>query len=203
MSRVFILQSGFVTMLGTYLNRSEEADLSFKDSLYATDYRVIDTENYYDSGVESLFHQWRHDNNVMLKFEFREAVLKLALRLFHSGTIMPWLRLQLSQRTVGYLHRKFLKEVLASVLNKEPKTLDNYQYYRLLSVSKDTAMSVMDDKDVDDLLKEYVKQNTSSNVTDLLYMWTKDVHGYADLLSTLHVIFGRRHGYSDVGQKGE
>jgi hypothetical protein len=202
MTRVHTLQSGFVTKDSSRLIRNEEEKLNIQDSLYRPDYRTSDTENYYDEGVEALFKQWRDDNAIMSRFEFREALIKTALRVFGSVSIIPWLSVQLTSPSVRYLHRKFLSETMASVLNKEPRTLDAYQYYRLLTVYKDTQFTAMNDKDVDKALKEYIK-NASSSSVDMVCSWTKDVHGLCDMLNTLHVIFGRRHGFVDVGTRSE
>ena len=100
-----ILQSGFLTWPTADLVRSEAQEASFKDSLFTPDYQVIDTENYYDKGVARLFTLWREDDSRMNTFEFREAVLLTALRVFREKSILPWLRLQLTNSSLSYLHR--------------------------------------------------------------------------------------------------
>ena len=116
MSRIFVLQSGFVTMQPHALIKSTEPDLTFRDSLYVLDYRVRDTDNYYDEEIERLFHAFRKENSLMSRFEFREQILKATYRVFSATSIVPWLKLQLMQRTVGYLHRKYLQPGESCVL---------------------------------------------------------------------------------------
>ncbi len=65
MSRVFVLQSGFVNTVADKLVRSADKDISFRDSLFVLDYSVTDTSNYYDEEVEQLFQQFRRDNSVL------------------------------------------------------------------------------------------------------------------------------------------
>jgi len=201
MSRIYVLQSGFVTTQPHALIKSTEPDLTFRDSLYVLDYRVKDTDNYYDEEIEKLFHSFRKDNSLMNRFEFREQIIKATYRVFSSTSIIPWLKLQLIQRTVGYLHRKYLQEALCSVLNKKPKTIENYQYYRLLHAGETSRAYPHDEHDADELLNEYIQEGSSVLISDLLSQWTKDINGFCDLLETLHTIFGRRQGIASVSVK--
>ena len=196
-----ILQSGFLTWPTSDLVRSEAAGESFKDSLYTPDYQVIDTENYYDKGVEHLFDLWRKDDTRMATLEFREAVLLTALRVFREKSVLPWVRLQLMNSSLSYLHRKYLKETFQSVLANTPRTLDNMQYYQLLHPTLSAPSTPMDDRDITGFI-ENVFGGFYSNVTsEVLAVWTVDMDGFCDLLSTLHVIFGRRSGVSSVSTK--
>lgn len=198
MDRVYVLQSGFVTMAPESLVKTSEPNLTFKDSLYVLDYRVQDTDNYYDEEIETLFQSFRKNNELLRRFEFREAILRAAYRVFKSDTIVPWLRLQLSQRTVGYLHRQFLKETFQKVSGGSKRNTDCFQYYRLLSAGEMSRHMPQTQKDPQPLLEEYVRIGKSTLLSDLLLEWTPDMEGVSDLLSSLHVIFGCRHGSSSV-----
>ena len=194
MTRVFVLQSGFVTTVADKLVRSADKDISFRDSLFVLDYRVTDTSNYYDEEVEQLFQQFRRDNSVVEKFEFREGILKTFYRLFKSETIVPWLRLQMEQRTVGHLHKRFLRDVLNHALTSKAREMENYQYYRLLLASEISRNAPHKADDTDEVLRVFIDGNYSNLVTDIACKWTKDVRGITDLLGVLHVLFGPRHG---------
>ena len=198
MDRFYVLQSGFVTQEATQLVRSEEADLSLKDRLYAGDRRVSDTENYYDEEVEHLFLSWQKDDALIRRFEFRERILKAAIRLFRgrNANIADWISLQMDKRTVGYLHRRFLKDVLASVLLKQPKSTDNYTYHRLLKAGGGSTNLKTGQDSANGELRDFVRKQTTADLTEILCRWTKDTRGFGDLIHTLHVIFGRRTGYA-------
>lgn len=198
--RTFILQSGFVTQEATRLIRSEATTLSFKDSLYAGGLKQLDTENYYDEEVEKLFQAWYKDDSIMRRFEFREEVLQAAVRLFNgrAGNMTEWIALQLKQRSVGYLHRRFLKECLASAINNMQKSMDNYTYHRLLKAGGNDELVSTGSDSSNRELESYIKNGTNAKVSSILTYWTNDVRGFGDLLHSLHVIFGRRVDASAV-----
>ena len=205
MQKARILQSGFLAWASVDLVRNSGEEVSFKASIYTPDYQVADTENYYDKNVEFLFQQWRNDNSLMNRFEFREAVLLLAMRVFHEKSILPWVQLQLNHASLSYLHHKFLSEMFASAMLNKAKTLDNFQYYRMLQpqLSAPTAASK---RPIEGFLKDMLDfSNGMSSKTNLvskiLAEWTEDIHGMCDLLESLHVIFGKRSGVASVANK--
>lgn len=205
MTRVYVMQSGFVTANPEKLVRSKEQDLTFKDSLYVQDYRVQDTDHYFDEEVESLFTRWWKDNSLMARFEFREAVLKAALRTLsfnRSIDLLAFVSLQLQQRSVGYLHRRFLRDLLNYVLCAEPKSMDNLTYYRLLVADQTLHPEMKDSSDIERELNQFKTDGYDRRLNRIVLDWTRDIDGFSDLLATLHVIFGRRHGSTGVAPKG-
>ena len=205
MQKARILQSGFLAWSSTDLVRTSTEEVSFKASIYMPDYQVADTENYYDKNVEFLFQQWRNDNSLMQRFEFREAVLILAMRVFHEKSTLPWIQLQLNHAALSYLHLKFLSEMFASAMYNKAKTVDNFQYYRMLKPQL-AAPTAIAKRPVEGFLKEMLDfSNGASSQTNLvsriLTEWTEDVDGLCDLLESLHVIFGKRSGVASVANK--
>lgn len=195
--KLFILQSGFVAINPTELEITPENKGTFRDSLYATDYRIGDNVNLYDEGIERLFSQFRKDNNIVTNFEFREQILKAAFRVFNSGidSIVPWLRVQVNQRTVGYIHRKFLVETLRMLHTGEERTMDAYSYHRLTE-AEDTGNRSQPGLDrPNDILLEYISKHNNYSLSRLITRWTESIDGFVDLLKSLEVIFGKRTGY--------
>jgi len=194
MSKFYVLQSGFVTKDTGRLAKTPESELSTLDVLLAVNVQTTDTDNYYDDGIESLFQQWRKDNALVQRFDFRESILKAAFRVFGTcpNSFPEWIGNQLVQAEVGYLHRKFLKETLAWALNCTPRSLEVYTYYRLLQANMPGSHSQVGRDNPDELLHEYISANNSANLYDILSDWTCDMNGVCDLLSTMHVIYGRR-----------
>lgn len=204
MTRAYVLQSGFVTTNPEKLVKSTAQDLTFKASLYVQDYRVQDTDHYYDEEVEVLFSRWWKDNSLMNRFEFREAVLKAALRVFRvngSLNFLHFIQLQMPQRSVGYLHRRFLRDIVDYVFTHTAKTLDNLTYYRLLLADADLHPEGKDGSRINEALVQAMKQDGNAKLDYVVTGWSTDINALSDLLATMHVIFGRRQGTAGVEGK--
>lgn len=198
MSRLYLLQSGFVTGSAVELNRVEAADLGFKEKLYVPNYRVTDTDNYYDEGIEKLFQLFRKQPDAAIKeFDFRESILLVAQRVWGDG-FLTWVSQQLKQRSVGYLHRRFLEETVRYAFYGEARKMQGFQYYRLLNAAQPTEIASVNEIRVDQGLKELIDQSCSKTLPTLLSNWTATPRGTVDLIETLHIVYGRRHGHVSV-----
>ena len=195
MKPVFILHSGFVTTDSSKLLRSTIEDKGIRKMVIQPSSLGEDPDSYYDSEVTGIFNQWRKDEDLIRNFEFRETLLKVALRAFDDQSFGRWIELQHAQGGVGYLHRRFIKEMVGRIFSDQAKTMDNYQYYRLLS--REPFSTKFPDTNVSsvlstDYLDTFVKSGQGSFLPDVLTEWTKDTDGVVDLICTLNVIFGRR-----------
>ena len=195
MKPVFILHSGFVTTDSSKLLRSTIEDKGIRKMVIQPNTMGEDPDSYYDSEVTNVFNQWRKDEDLVRNFEFRETLLKVALRAFDDQSFGRWIELQHAQAGVGYLHRRFIKEMVGRIFSEQAKTMDNYQYYRLLSREPfSTKFPDTNPASVfsTDYLDTFIKSGQGSFLPDVLAEWTKDMDGVADLICTLNVIFGRR-----------
>lgn len=195
MKPVFILHSGFVTTDSSKLLRSTIEDKGIRKMVIQPNSMGEDPDSYYDSEVTNVFNQWRKDEDLVRNFEFRETLLKVALRAFDDQSFGRWIELQHAQCGVGYLHRRFIKEMVGRIFSEQAKTMDNYQYYRLLSREPfSTKFPDTNPASVfsTDYLDTFIKSGQGSFLPDVLTEWTKDMDGVADLICTLNVIFGRR-----------
>lgn len=195
MKPVFILHSGFVTTDSSKLLRSTIEDKGIRKMVIQPSSLGEDPDSYYDSEVTGIFNQWRKDEDLIRNFEFRETLLKVALRAFDDQSFGRWIELQHAQGGVGYLHRRFIKEMVGRIFSDQAKTMDNYQYYRLLS--REPFSTKFPDTNVSsvlstDYLDTFTKSGQGSFLPDVLTEWTKDTDGVVDLICTLNVIFGRR-----------
>lgn len=195
MKPVFILHSGFVTTDSSKLLRSTIEDKGIRKMMIQPSGLGEDPDSYYDSEVTSVFNQWRKDEDLIRNFEFRETLLKVALRAFDDQSFGRWIELQHAQGGVGYLHRRFIKEMVGRIFSDQAKTMDNYQYYRLLS--REPFSTKFPDTNVSsvlstDYLDTFIKSGQGSFLPDVLTEWTEDTDGVVDLICTLNVIFGRR-----------
>ena len=195
MKPVFILHSGFVTTDSSKLLRSTIEDKGIRKMVIQPSSLGEDPDSYYDSEVTGIFNQWRKDEDLIRNFEFRETLLKVALRAFDDQSFGRWIELQHAQGGVGYLHRRFIKEMVGRIFSDQAKTMDNYQYYRLLS--REPFSTKFPDTNVSsvlstDYLDTFIKSGQGSFLPDVLTEWTEDTDGVVDLICTLNVIFGRR-----------
>lgn len=194
-NKSFILHSGFVTTDSSKLLRSTIEDKGIRKMVIQPSTLGEDFDSYYDSEVTNLFNQWRKDEDLIRTFEFREDILRVARRAFGGNDLFEWIRLQLAQGSVGYLHRRFLTEMLGRIYSEVPKSMDNYQYYRLLS--REPFSTKFPNTNAynglsDDYMENFLKSRTNCFMPDVLVEWTRDVDGITDLICTMNVIFGRR-----------
>ena len=156
-----------------------------------------DPTGFYDEEVTSLFSQWRKDENLIHDFNFREKTLKVAMRAFDTLNLADWVSTQHSQGTVQFLHRRFLKEMLARALHGKAKTVENHQYYRLLTRAPSSGKipDTGSPGEIDDSFIDAFKvdgRTGSAHLPTIIARWTEDLDGLCDLLATLNVIFGQR-----------
>lgn len=198
--KLFQLQSGFVTLNSSGLKRSANVDGGFRDSFYETDYHTFDTESQYDSGIESLFQQWRGDNSKMREFGFRNEIAKNFIRVFktsNADSFYPWIKLQLESNRLGPLHFKFLSEFFGDQFTNN-RSIEPYTYFRLLN----RHTRPMAHGEVVDIGR-IVPQGQSLKISDVLCNMTRDIDAYSELLNILHVIFGERSGFvAKIPDKG-
>lgn len=198
---IYVLQSGFVSDDAENMDRTGgNESSSIRDALYQKSYAVADNIHYYDKSVDSLYRQRRADNELIKRFEFREEVLVRAYEVFGKKSFLDWVRLQIDQYTVGFLHRQFLMETVRFALTGEPRTTECSQFYRLLLATNASRKTLSSDRHAGQSLKDLVGERDATGfvMSDLLANWTQDVSGFDDLLSTMYVIFGRRQGISSV-----
>lgn len=200
------LHSGFVAFPSDSYVRNVEEVTSFKTSLHRNKVENTDTANYYHIGVEALFQRWHKNEKLVNDMQFREDVLKLASTLFRSINIQTWVLMQLKANTVGPLHRRYLADTFFYALCDVPRKMENYSYYRLLNATETSKNWPARDDELEDELKAILGANTSLEISHLLCRWTGSVAGIVDLIQTMHVIYGRRHGslpYSRTIDRGE
>jgi hypothetical protein len=194
MTKAYILQSGFVTTLVTELNKVKEPETSFRERLHATNLQMQDTAHFYEEGVEALFQRYRKNPDIFKEFEFREAVLKKAISLFEGKTVQDWVRFQLGQRTVTFLHRRFLEDTLSYILRSTARKMEPYQYFRLLRANNSIPYASKDSITIDQEIQSLIELcgDLNSTTEQLMLKWSRNYAAMSDMLASLHVIYGLR-----------
>jgi len=153
-----------------------------------------DIEHYYDADVKELILGL--DGRALADIDFRENVLKKAICLFGDKQCFTnWLLLQKESPCFTYLHARFLADTLRHVLLGRERDMEPVTYLRLLTVKTDAKQYVLSDRERDDLFMEIddlIKSLSDVSIHTLLLQWTKSISGFADLIKTMNVIFGRR-----------
>lgn len=191
---IFILQSGFVTLNGTFLTKDQEKKTSIKDALLMTQTGPIDTNHFYDEGIENLFNLYRAKNTIINEFQFRQEAIKEFFRVFEGHKdIGTWIKLQLTQRSVGYMHRQFIAETFGfqmSGLDVSKRKVQLQSYFSILQATEVSRHTNSQDT-FNASLEDWAKREYDT--LHLLKNWTKDKKSFEDLIYVLHVIFGRRN----------
>lgn len=200
---VYPLQSGFVSIDTGKLVRLEQGTKSFRDGLHDRSIGQPDLENVYDFEVDQLFEHFRKDEKEITSAAFRERVLEAAIRCFGHLDISQWVRMQVKALTVGVVHYRFLAETFEFVYRDVARKMEVYTYYRLLNSTSISQQWSSEDTSFIDPVVDIIKNGDSCDLTDLLACWTSNAYRTADLLITLHAIFGCRSGtYSAAPRTG-
>lgn len=189
-----LLQSGFMAFESDRLTKvavkkKEGMKLVIQGTVFEEDF-----EHYYDSDVKELLLGL--DGRSLADVDFREKVLKKAICLFgNKCNFSNWLMLQKESPCFTYLHSRFLADTLRHVLLGKERDMEPSTYLRLLTVKTDATQYVLSDRERDDLFAEIddlIKSLSDVSIHTLLLEWTTTIEGFADLIKTMNVIFGRR-----------
>jgi hypothetical protein len=184
-----VLQSGFVALHTGGLTQPTPVNTSLREAIFFQQARDRFAEYYYSNEVAQLYEQWSHDSSVLKSFEYRESLLKVAMKVFGTKNFATWLKHQSNKAPVSQLHKAFLLETLNYLTDVSPRSVDVTQWSRLLEAS-----NINHHVDVD--LRQYFSTTTveamSESVDEIIRMWSMRESGMLDMLLTLNVIFGPR-----------
>lgn len=188
------LHSGFATVDTGKLVRLKQAERSVKDRIHEANVAKPDLENCFDTVVENLMDMFRKNEAVIRDMSFREDLIKSVYRCLGTIDLNLWIKMQTQCPTVGSLHARFLVETLDYVFNCTPRPMELFTYYRLLNGSPESKNWAGGNDGQYEKLVAFLKTTGNCNISDIVTLWTRDTASITDMLVTLHVIFGRRHG---------
>lgn len=189
-----LLQSGFMAFESDRLTKVTEKKKEAMDMVIHGTIFEEDVDHYYDVDVKELL--LGVDDRSLADVDFREKVLKKAICLFgNKCNFSNWLMLQKESPCFTYLHSRFLADTLRHVFLGRERDMEPLTYLRLLTVKTNASQYVLSDRERDDLFAEIddlIKSLNDVSIHTLLLEWTASVEGFADLIKTMNVIFGRR-----------
>lgn len=139
--------------------------------------------------IESM---WRHLNDHHLAIddiEFREKVLRVALNAFGTPDFHQWLTVQMDGPSTGDLHMDFLQDTLRFIETGR-RQMNLHSWSQMLSLSDVTHNDTPNEGQFAWFFQNETQQSKNLSVIDVVQRWCSQSSGFADLVQTLHVLFG-------------
>ena len=198
--KVVILQSGFLCTNLEILEKGKVEKPNFSDIVLVKSHLKLDEVNYYSKEAQRLYEEYCSDASLMKKFDFREQILKFAFLLFSEQNIRNWILLQKKSIYFTELHRAFVIQTL-QYINGTDRPVHVTQWFNLLNcseASKDMNLDLDSYLDRDNSIK-----NMNSDIYDVMNKWTSRPGGFADLLTSMHAIYGQRKTITSMANHKE
>jgi hypothetical protein len=141
--------------------------------------------------VEALWARLNSTHHEIDNIEFREYMLKIALKAFGTDNFLDWVYAHLKAPSTGELQIDFLRDTLKFIQTGQ-RTLNVFTWLSMLS-----KMEVVANKTADDGSMNYFFVNENGHarnisVIDVIQRWCSQPGGFADLGTTLHILFGEK-----------
>lgn len=198
MPTMIVLQSGFIV--------SDRPDLAYPETIQDADVlqaiklgKMIPKDKprfAYDPRIVELIEEFSGNPKLLLDFDWRERLLRVAKTSFGNLSFYDWHRQQTGNPYLSSLHKTFLLESLEFMMTGVRKT--NISSWNHLLEAREISPQ---DKAVIFNYDDYfpvVAPNVItvggnySMVSDMIRQWTSQTDGFQDLLGYLDVIFGKK-----------
>ena len=148
---------------------------------------VMDEKNsVFNNDIEVLYSQHTKKSARTNTFDFHELILTAALSAFGTTKFIEWLEIQSKSPNVTYVHSKFLLDTLKFIeTGKREMVLENWE-----PLLNSHALSGEYENIIDDALR-LNKNVRIIDLKDVIRFWCGHPGGLTDLLTTLHILFGR------------
>lgn len=156
----------------------------------AAAYKKSNGINDYNHAIQELFSAHVREEPGVLSFEFRERVLRAAVRAFGTPFFDTWFLAQLQSPFVGRNQRDFLDDCLRFLMGQRRHlTLPNWA--ALLTIENADEGTLQPSK----VAREYFGLNGNNGVRkltvqDTIQSWCSQPGGHEDLLCALQILFG-------------
>jgi hypothetical protein len=135
---------------------------------------------------------WRHLNDgyhAVDNMEYREKVLRIALNAFGTKDFYEWVLIQINGPSTGDLHLRFLQDTF-EFIETGKRSMSLHSWTALLSMSDITHNDTSNEGQFNWFFVTGDKRPKNMSVIDVIQRWCGQPNGFADLIQTLHVLFG-------------
>jgi len=205
MSKMVVLQSGFISQNDDMLELPIDYDRNFIDNVLMRNYKHEQYSYFFSKNISEYYTQYRSDNTLSKNFHFRERVYKEAFNLFKTKSFVEWVNLQLKYGNLSPIHKLFLMDTIKFILNIDvdaySREVQPEQYIKLIErniAKKEDSLSTssyFDSKDMGQI------QLLPNDLLTCIKLWLSKPKGFGDFLVSLHIIFGDRDGLVDINNQ--
>jgi hypothetical protein len=150
-----------------------------------------------NESVVEVYNQLIRRVVISTDFDYRERVLKVALRAFGVKNLQQWIMLQAESPTFTQLHADFLMDTVRYIATGK-RQLPVQTWERLIGAgTNDPATKIVFDPAVLQMIPTGYsvrkQQPTESNLPNVLSLWLRHPGGFTDLVTTLYTLFGEHN----------
>lgn len=146
-----------------------------------------------NKNVEMLWAKLNSTSHQIDNIEFREHILRVALKAFGTQSFLDWTYANVEAPSTGELHMDFIRDTLRYI-DTGQRTLNIFTWLSLLSKTEVIANKTPDDGT---LKEHFIDAPTgvarNHTVIDVIQRWCSQTGGFADLGTSLHILFGERN----------
>jgi hypothetical protein len=191
-----IYPRGFLgASLGEQIKPTERAGAAaLKTHNYHPDwFKGLTNPKEVNRNIESM---WRHMNDhhhSIDDMEFREKVLRIALNAFGTSDFLEWVMIQQNGPSTGDMHMEFLRNTLEFIQTGK-RAVGLHAWTTMLSTMDITHNQTKDDGSFTWFFVDDNKSARNVALIDVIQRWCSHPNGFADMIQTLHVLFGEVEG---------
>lgn len=153
--------------------------------------------NVYPSNttINELWKEYINNVSTTKTFAFRERILLAALSAFGTNSFYDWCLLQLENKLVAPIHKKFIIDIFYFITTGK-KSIGNQTWLNLIRIDNHKVFKTNDSNNFNKEIYDYFlldKDPQYQKQTTLFYHiteWTQQENGFDDLLGSLMVLFG-------------
>lgn len=139
--------------------------------------------------VESLWDDVVFGDATYKTFEFREKIIKVALRAFGTRSIFEWISAQSDSGQCTEYNRRWIDETLQFVLEGRARSFAYSAWFTMFACG-----SAEDVSPVTPTVRRHFGTDgfRDISINDFIVLWVSQPRGVDDLIESLHILFGNR-----------
>ena len=139
--------------------------------------------------VENLWEDVVAGDAAYKTFEFREKILKVALRAFGTKSIFQWIAAQAESDLYTDYHHRWIDETLKYAVGGVSREYAYSAWFALFACGSS-------DKDalISPTVVSYLGRNGEKDIPidEFIVRWASQPRGIDDMIESLHILFGKR-----------